>query len=113
MSEFEIEFDGDDDDDDDLIEEVEITISPLKDEIEARGFTLDEFEEALEKALANHEALAAQDDIADDDIPPLNEIPVEIRGQIFPLGAMAMVEIVRVEEGDFELDEDEDDAEED
>jgi len=93
-----MEFNDDLDMDDELVEEVEITISPLKDEIEARGFTLDEFEQALEKALAKHEELAARDDIADDDIPPLNEIPVEIGGQTFPLGAMAMVEIVRVDE---------------
>ena len=60
--------------------------------------------------MAKHEELAARDDVADDDIPPLNEIPVEIRGQTFPLGAMAMVEIVRVEEGDFDFDEDEEDG---
>lgn len=117
MKAYEPEFEGSEDDelmefnddldmDDELVEEVEITISPLKDEIEARGFTLDEFEQALEKALAKHEELAARDDIADDDIPPLNEIPVEIRGQTFPLGAMAMVEIVRVEE-EFEGEADE------
>ena len=70
-----MEFNDDLDMDDELIEEVEITISPLKDEIEARGFTLDEFEQALEKALAKHEELAARDDIADDDIPPPERNP--------------------------------------
>lgn len=91
MSDFEFE-------DDELIEELEITISPLKDEIESHGFTVDEFEIALEKALARHEELAACEDIADEDIPTLNEIPVEIRGKVIPLGALAMVEIERANE---------------
>ena len=97
------EFDADDLD---LLEELEISISPRHDALAARGIDLETFEQALELALARHEELAAREDVSDDEIPTLDEIPVEINGELIMLGELAIIEVNPIEDDEDEEDVD-------
>ena len=94
-------------DDLDLIEEMEISISPRHEVLAARGIEIEAFEQALELALAKHEALASREDVADD------EIPVEINGEVIMLGELASIEVNPVEDEDDDEEEDEAEDEDD
>lgn len=105
MSEHEHNHDFDDDDDLDLIEEMEISIAPKHDMLEKLGITIEAFEEALELALTKHEELASREDVEDEDIPTIDEIPVEIHGEILMLGELAIIEVNPIEDDDDEDDD--------
>lgn len=86
-----------DEDIEDLAEEIEISIIPRHDSILQKGFTLSEFEVALDKALELHEQMASDDQYADEEIPTINMIPIILGGASIPLGDLADIEITRID----------------
>ena len=92
----------------DDIPEVEIRIEPDEEKRAGLGVTPDEFDTQLEIAIDDyHELLDNCDD--EEDAPGIEDIQIELQGQLYRLGELATISIV----GDLEsLEEFEDDDEE-
>ncbi|WP_165247733.1 hypothetical protein [Paludisphaera soli] len=93
---------GHDHDDDDM---VEIVYMAREDVLEKLGISPDEFAEALDQAIDGLEALAMRDDVTDEEIPAMEDLALQIKGQEYRLGDLAEISF----EGD--LDEEMDDLE--
>jgi hypothetical protein len=78
---------------DEALVEVEVTVVPREPVLDALGIDPEAFEAAVGDAFAEREALAARDDVEDDDIPPLEEMPIVIAGATYTLGDLAEIEI--------------------
>jgi hypothetical protein len=80
-------------DDDEITSEVEVTIAPREEVLEGLGIEPEAFEAAVGAAFAEREALSARDDVADEDIPHLEEMPIVIAGVTYALGDLAEIEV--------------------
>jgi hypothetical protein len=79
--------------DDEINGEVELSFLPRPQVLADMGIAPEDFEAALLLALEGREALAARDEVDDDDIPPLEEMSLSIGGKSFKLGDLADIEI--------------------
>ncbi len=82
-----------DDPDDETLHEVEITFNPRPDVLEGLGITIDDFEEALINALEDREDATTDDGLDEFELPPLEEMVLEIGGVPYKLEDLAEVEI--------------------
>jgi hypothetical protein len=89
---------GHDHDEDDM---VEIVYMAREDVLEKLGISPDEFAEALDQAIDGLEALAMRDDVTDEEIPAMEDLPLQIKGQEYRLGDLAEISF----EGDLDEDE--------
>ena len=97
---------GHDHDDDEM---VEIVYLAKEEVLEKLGISPDEFAEALDKAIDELEALAMREDVTDEEIPAMEDLPITIKGQEYRLGDLADISF----EGELDdEDEHEDDDEE-
>ncbi len=81
------------DPDGDFNREVELSILPHGQILAGLGISPEMFEAALAEALEQREALAARDDVDDDDIPFLEETMLVIKGVTFKLADLAEIEV--------------------
>jgi len=79
--------------DEEIIGEVDLSFLPRPQVLADMGMAPQDFEAALLFALEEREALAARDEVDDDDIPPLEEMSLSIEGRSFKLGDLADIEI--------------------
>lgn len=88
--------------------EVEIRIEPDEEKLAGLGVSAEEFDAQLEVAIDDyHDLLDTCED--DEETPDLEDIQIELQGQVYRLGDLASISIV----GDLEaLEEFEDDVEE-
>jgi hypothetical protein len=94
--------DGDDHSDD----EIEITINPREEDLQALGVGLEEFEAALLKTLDSYEEAI---DVEDPDaVAPLEETEISLGGKVVRLREVADIAITGGLDGMDEDDEDED-----
>ncbi len=68
-------------------QEVNVEIEPIKKALDALGITQDEFEQALNDALD----IAEQQKI--EDVLPIEETPIILKGKSYPLEEVANIEI--------------------
>ena len=87
---------------------VEIVYTAREDVLEAEGISPEEFSEALDKAINDLEALAMREDVADEDIPAMEDLTLAIKGKEYKLGDLAEIAF----EGDFDEDGEEYEEEE-
>lgn len=78
--------------DDDVIGEVEISFIPRRKLVADLGIAEETFSAALLNALEEREALADGED-AGDELPPLEEMLLNVAGVDFKLGDLAQVDI--------------------
>jgi hypothetical protein len=80
------------DDADDDLREAEVSINPISDRLPALGITVEEFEQALPRALDEfHQKIERLTDL--DAIPSLDEVELQVRGVRFLLGDVAEIVI--------------------
>jgi hypothetical protein len=92
--------------DDEIIGEVEIIFSPRPEALSSRNISSEDFENALVLALEARQSLEDDEDLIDDDLPPLEEMELEINGATYKLEDLADIEF----QGDLDLlSEDHDD----
>lgn len=82
-----------DSDDDEIVSEVEITFNPRPEVLAEHGISVEDFEEALLTALEDREDLEESINLAEVDMPPLEEMPLEINGETYKLEDLAEIEI--------------------
>lgn len=93
----------DHDHDDDM---VEIVYMAREDVLEREGISADDFAAALDVAIDALETLAMREDVQDEDIPAMEDLPMTINGKEYRLGDLAEISF----EGD--MDDEEEDEEE-
>lgn len=94
------------------IPEVEICIEPDDAKLASIGVTPDEFDARLEQAIDDyHDLLESSDD--DEETPGLEDIQIELQGQIYRLGDLANIRIVGDLEALEEYEDDDEDGDED
>ncbi len=84
--------------DEDGFDEMEVTFEPRPEALAEHGITPEAFEKALLDALEAHEALVTGEDVADEAIPSLESLQLEIDGRTFKVTELADIEI----DGDLE-----------
>jgi hypothetical protein len=94
-------------DDHDLADdEIEITINPREEDLDALGVAPEEFEAALMKALDSYDQAI---DVADPDaVAPLEDAEITLAGKVYHLREVADIEITGGLEGLGEGDDEED-----
>ena len=80
-------------DDDEIIEEYEISFSPRPEALASRDISLDDFEAALIVALEARQALSSRMDFDEDEISPLEEMELTIRGATYKVEDLADVDV--------------------
>jgi len=81
------------DDDDEIIGEIEMIFTPRLEALASRGIMVEDFEVALVLALEGRQGLAALEDVDDEEIPPLEEMTLEIEGVTYKVEDLADIEI--------------------
>ena len=79
--------------DDENLHEVEITFDPRPGVLEGLGITIDDFETALVSALEAREDAAERLGTTEEEMPPFEEMMLEIHGVAHKLDDLAEVEI--------------------